>query len=278
VGTNHFNYIAKWNGSSWSGLGSGMSSPVYALAVSGTNLYAAGDFFQAGGNTANKTAKWDGSTWSALGSGLSDSINALAVSGTNLYAGGNGPTNIATWDGSSWSTLGSGLGGFNPTIVWALVVSGGDVYAGGRFTAAGGNPAGYIAKWNGTSWSALGSGMGGATTRNVMALAVSGSELYAGGNFTTAGGKVSQYLARAYLIAPPGGVVDSIVESNGNATLKFYGNPVHLFDVLRTTDLTSPITWTTLTTNPLSPAADGSFTFTDTDAPPRNAYYRSVER
>ena len=32
------NYIAKWNGSAWSSLGSGMDSVVYALAVSGTDL------------------------------------------------------------------------------------------------------------------------------------------------------------------------------------------------------------------------------------------------
>lgn len=39
VGVTRPTGIAKWNGSSWSALGSGMS-PVYALAVSGTNLYA----------------------------------------------------------------------------------------------------------------------------------------------------------------------------------------------------------------------------------------------
>src|ERR1051325_1066319 len=35
-------YIAKWNGSSWSALGSGMNSNVTALAVSGSELYAGG--------------------------------------------------------------------------------------------------------------------------------------------------------------------------------------------------------------------------------------------
>ena len=36
--------IAKWNGSAWSALGSGMNDRVSALAVSGTNVYAGGDF------------------------------------------------------------------------------------------------------------------------------------------------------------------------------------------------------------------------------------------
>ena len=43
------NFIAKWDGSSWSALGSGMNYWVSALAVSGTNLYAGGLFTTAGG-------------------------------------------------------------------------------------------------------------------------------------------------------------------------------------------------------------------------------------
>ena len=205
--------IAKWNGSSWSPLGSGVDGYVYALAVSGSDLYAGGyQFTRAGDTAANSIAKWNGSSWSALGSGLWGGayppiVSALAVSGSGLYAGGRFTTagdvianNIAKWNGSSWSPLGSGIGRVGELFssVYALAVSGSDVYAGGTFTTAGGSPANYIAKWNGSSWSALGEGMNG----DVMALALSGGELYAGGYFTTAGGKVSANVARAYLERP----------------------------------------------------------------------------
>lgn len=47
------NYIAKWNGSTWSALGTGMDNWVIAIAVSGTDVYAGGYFTTAGG-TCNK--------------------------------------------------------------------------------------------------------------------------------------------------------------------------------------------------------------------------------
>jgi hypothetical protein len=58
------NYIAQWNGSSWSALGSGVSgavlqnsAAVYALAVSGSALYAGGVFSMAGTNASASVAE-----------------------------------------------------------------------------------------------------------------------------------------------------------------------------------------------------------------------------
>src|SRR5207237_643034 len=78
-------YIARWNGSAWSAVGSGLDDSVYAVAVSDTNGYVGGYFSV----VANRIAKWNGSGWSALGSGMDGPVYALAISGTNLYAGGS---------------------------------------------------------------------------------------------------------------------------------------------------------------------------------------------
>jgi hypothetical protein len=51
------NRIAKWDGSSWSALGSGMNNDVQALAVLGSDLYAGGNFRTAGGKVSAYLAK-----------------------------------------------------------------------------------------------------------------------------------------------------------------------------------------------------------------------------
>ncbi|MCI0477820.1 MAG: hypothetical protein L0Y55_16380 [Anaerolineales bacterium] len=99
----------------------------------------------------------------------------------------------------TWQALGTGTN----NTVYALAISGSDVYAGGTFTTAGSNPANYIAKWNGTAWSALGTG----TDSVVFALAISGGDIYAGGVFTTAGGnpanRIAKYNESAYKLYIP---------------------------------------------------------------------------
>ena len=189
---------------------SGADGGVYAMALdSGGNVYVGGYFTVMGNIVATNMAKWTGSAWSALGSGINGAVYALAVSGTNLFAGGSftaaggvAANCIAAWNGNAWSALGgSGMSqgmfyGLYGTVVNALAVSGGTLYAGGSFTRAGGVSgvaANSIAAWNGSAWSPLGAGMpsGGM----VSALAVSGTTLYAAGKFETAGDVTVNHIA-----------------------------------------------------------------------------------
>lgn len=189
-------YLARWNGSTWSTLGTGgANGTICALTVAGTDVYVGGAFTTIGGVAANYVAKWNGSVWSALGTGTNQQVMSLAVLGTDLYAGGwftaaggVSAQHIAKWNGTAWSALGQGMN----SDVLALAVSGSTLYAGGRFTSAGGISAEGVARWNGTSWSALGAGVNGW----VHALAVNGSTVYAGGEFTSAGGVSANYVAR----------------------------------------------------------------------------------
>jgi hypothetical protein len=184
--------IAKWNGSSWSALGSGISNgQVNSLAFNGSILYVGGSFTDAGGNVnADYIAQWDGSSWSALGDGVNNAVNAIGVSGLDIYIAGNftnagidiNADYIAKLDGGTWAALGSTpLTGAVNTIV----VAGASVYAGGDFIDVGGNTnIDRIAVWDGTSWSPFGSGLGA----TVVSIALSGGDVYAGGLFNDAGG------------------------------------------------------------------------------------------
>ena len=72
--------IARWSGSSWSALGSGLNGSVNTLAVdSSGNVYAGGSFTQAGGASANYVARWDGAAWGALGTGMDSTVYALSL-------------------------------------------------------------------------------------------------------------------------------------------------------------------------------------------------------
>jgi hypothetical protein len=104
--------IAKWDGTGWAPLGSGVDGFVYALAVfddgSGPALFAGGQFLSAGGVAAKYIAKWDGASWAPVGSGTSSVVNTLLVhddgTGPTLYVGGyfasaydSGDSYIARW-------------------------------------------------------------------------------------------------------------------------------------------------------------------------------------
>jgi hypothetical protein len=211
-------YIAKWNGTAWSPVGSGMNNSVNALAARGSDIYAGGLFTAAGTVTANFIAKWDGSGWSLLGSGTNGFVYAIAVNGSNLYAGGTftsagglAARYIAKWDGSAWSALGSGAS----SSVVALAVNDSDLYAGGSFISAGGVTTNYIARWDGGEWSALGSGM----NESVRVLVLSGSDLFAGGKFITAGRKISPYIAKAFVGLAP--VITSAAGASGTVDQLF---------------------------------------------------------
>ncbi|MFH1476442.1 MAG: choice-of-anchor D domain-containing protein, partial [Verrucomicrobiota bacterium] len=191
--------IAKWNGASWTNLGSGDNNQAVRALALGTNgeLYAGGDFAQMGGEAASKVAKWDGTVWSNLDDGVGNATYALAC-GTNgeLYAGGSFTTaggeaasKIAKWDGTSWTNLGDG---FNEYVRALAIGPDGELYAGGAFTNSGGLAVSRVAKWDGTAWTNLGDGV----NDTVWALACgTNGNLYAGGGFTTAGGEAASRVA-----------------------------------------------------------------------------------
>ena len=161
------NNIAKWNGTAWSALGTGIrrnsalfSSILSVKADSNGNIFVVGSFNLAGSVTTNGIARWNGTAWSALGSGTSSvnsGINDMQIdSNNNVYVGGSFTTiggitanRIARWNGTAWSALGEGITNGN---VNDILIDGSDIYVSGDFLLSGTNKVTRIAKWNGSSW------------------------------------------------------------------------------------------------------------------------------
>lgn len=179
--------VAKWDGQSWSDMGTQVGSVIRALAVNGTEVYASGTFV-IGGSVKEGVAKWDGQTWQQfgqLGLGRHSDVLTLTIMNGDVYAGGDFITidgvaanRIARWDGINWHALGTGLN----ASVSALAELDGRLYVGGWFTTAGDAPAFYIAEWDGSNWQTVGGGL----NQPVNALLADNGKLYVGGGFTLA--------------------------------------------------------------------------------------------
>lgn len=130
--------IARWDGTRWWPLGSGLSGRVFDImswdpdgdGPAPPQLLAGGWCRMAGETEVNYVASWDGTRWSSLGGGV------------DSYAVYKGVHSLALWDPDGPGPLGE------------------QVVALGRFLTAGGIPARNIARWDGTRWWPFGEGLG----------------------------------------------------------------------------------------------------------------------
>ncbi len=255
AGTTSANNIAKWDGSNWSALGSGVdggANPPYVKAVAAKNgqVYVGGTISTAGGVSAAGIARWDGTNWLPLASGFTGSINAISVEGSDVYVGGSftsiggiSASAIAKWDGATWSALGTGVTSSRYGSVSTITISGGNVYVGGGFTVAGDVGANNIAKWDGAHWSALG---GGVTLGSVDAISVTAIGIYAGGTFGLAEGNPASNIARwdgshwsALSVGPANGVTGSVRTIAANVSHVYVGGNV----VVDSTGVSGIVRW-----------------------------------
>jgi hypothetical protein len=98
-------YIARWDGTNWSSLGSSktndgsLTAPVRTIAVNGTDVYVGGEFMDVRENTkvfyeADRIARWNGTHWYPLGSNgvgsgsLNDAVLGLAIDQRTVYVSG----------------------------------------------------------------------------------------------------------------------------------------------------------------------------------------------
>jgi hypothetical protein len=177
---------------------------VNTIAISGTDIYAGGQFTTIGGQSRNLIAKLNNTTsaadatWNPNANGL---VNTIATSGTDIYAGGSFTTiggqtrnRIAKLNNTNGNADATWNANSNNSIT-TIAISGANIYAGGNFGTIGGQNRGRIAKLNNTT-GAADVAWDASTINTVNAIVISGADLYAGGNFTSIGGFTQSFFAQ----------------------------------------------------------------------------------
>jgi len=188
-------YLAQWNGSSWSGYnlnsGEGLNGSIDDFAVYNGMLVAIGRFGNAGGEAVDSFAAWDGQSWSSLNFALpgtneskSDVItynNMLVVGGAfypdELYFDSY---KAIAYDGQEWFAIDSvrDLGGhINDMAIYNNML-----YVGGFFDSIGNIQSSNIAAWDGIDWYQV-----DGISENIRSLTAYGGKLIVAGDLTAAG-------------------------------------------------------------------------------------------
>ena len=128
--------VARWNGTSWSALGSGLDSP-WDLAVGPQSVYALDSWV---------VREWNGSQWSALGN-QDGQVEKLAIVDGELIAAGAYLTGadgevrqLRRWNGTDWLSFGPEENGEG--VITRLAVAGANIVVGGSFISLGNTSAG----------------------------------------------------------------------------------------------------------------------------------------
>jgi len=147
----NLNHVGFWTGTLWvalsDGTARGTDGPVHAIIEAptasgvGTEIYVAGDFFNAGNTPATSIARYN------VGLGV-------------------------------WSTVGTGINSFGFINTMALTASKSHLYVGGSFNTAGGNTSHNLAVWDivAQTWSAVVATNGEGTSAEVKAIAFLGQD------------------------------------------------------------------------------------------------------
>ncbi len=207
-----FQYVAKWDGSSWGELGTGSAAlhavgSINSICIDGNgNIYAAGNFRNSYGESY--VAKWNGAYWSELpGLHANLFINSICIDDSmNVYAGGTfsdtaGHKYVAKWNNAAgnWSELGLGFdsASTNAYVTALKVDTAFNVFAAVNFQHI---PSGMsftnILKWGGSAWSKMGNTDSALNANNQVFDLCLGDNgvIYAAGAFTNSSGET--YVAK----------------------------------------------------------------------------------
>jgi trimeric autotransporter adhesin len=210
------NNVARWDGTKWNALNTGVDGTVRVIFIDGNDIYVGGNFTNAGTLVANCIARWDGQKWNSCGGGTNGEVRAIVkttiplidgnllptlyIAGYFTKAGGATVNYVAAYDilTRSWTDLQGGATG----VVLALAMVGPTLYAGGIFPHIGNVAASNISKYEGGEWKEIKNGPNG----TVYSMVTLGLDVYVAGSFD----KVGNGAGSAYFTKLSGGSFGNI--------------------------------------------------------------------
>ncbi len=216
--------IAKWNGTYWDSLQSGIDdfhsgSPNPVLSICGyqNRIIVGGSFSTAGSLSTAHLAIWDGIQWDSSALQVNGSVDfvseiagELFLGGTFDSVGGIHSTHIAKWNGVNCSGFNFGIdssfGG-----VFSITEANGVLFVAGNILPAAIRD---LFSWNGSGVSQVGNGIHGGIAY-ISSMAIFNNELYVAGNFRVGNGNAGENIMRwdGVNLAPVGGGLNDYVDA-----------------------------------------------------------------
>ena len=212
IGSTQVRGVAKWDGTLWQPLGSGVNTAGALMFDTNGDLIVGGEFKFAGGIEVNNIARWDGESWSAFGPAganagfmvsTSQPIRALALdadghvlaSSRVVFTNPGVRFELMRWDGTAWQTALPVSP--NSPIRSVTVMPSGNIVIGGDFISFSSESetfhANYIAEWDGQFMHRFGTGPNGAVSTVKFD---SNGHMIVAGSFQTIGGIEASRIAR----------------------------------------------------------------------------------
>jgi hypothetical protein len=192
----------------------GADNIVNCLSLSGSTLFAGGQFTTIGGKDISFMAKLSSTgtgavdeTWNA---GPSAGVLSIANFNSDIYFAGNFST-VKALARSRLARIDNTTGAVDPDwdpgingSVYALAINASSIYAGGNFFSVNGSTSRtFLAKFPLSGIATTDPDWNPSVNSTVQALAIDGSSIYVGGGFTTVNGGVTRNKLAKFPLLPP---------------------------------------------------------------------------
>jgi trimeric autotransporter adhesin len=231
IGAAAINGIARWNGSAWVQVGTGLGAVqgaqfghVSDMHVFEGHLYLGGNFDGPGTSSNIYVLAWNGTNWVNRPQPQVSVTDFHTFNGAlHIACAANTVSGVFRFTGSGWQVL----GGVANADVLSLTSHNSVLYAAGRFTVMNGISASRIARWNGSAWSSVAGGLSPALSgERITRLSVYNGQIIASGFFEHVNGIPMRHIARW------DGVSTWLTMGNGIGNENITFPPVSSFEVM----------------------------------------------